>query len=40
MDHNIREEYEKKIPKTLQLFNSDKLINDYKSTYNELMTTI
>ena len=40
MDHNIREKYEKKIPKTLQLFNSDKLINDYKSTYNELMTTI
>lgn len=40
MNQDIREEFEKKIPKTLQLFDSNKLIETYKSTYDELMTTI
>ena len=40
MDKDIRNEFEKKIPATLQLFDSNKLIDKYKSTYDELMTTI
>ncbi|MDB3868878.1 glycosyltransferase family 4 protein [Bacteroidia bacterium] len=40
MDDDVRNNFENKIPNTLKSFDSEVLINAYKSVYIELMTTI